>query len=448
VPPPPLTAADSLYRSTARYASISPQDAGLSRWGGDTTCDVIYGDCVSAAQSTHKFRTNVCSQLGGPSATVQRCNQIADADFQSDLASCRQQFLCATAADCKQSPVGPHGFRCCPPGTQACGTGSVPDCVPECPPRKLIPINASSCTCVCDPLLQECELTSAGFQKIRDPTTCVCVCPPVSCTGGKVQNPNTCLCECPPGWTECKGAGCRNLSNDRFHCGDCGNACAPDEDCCNGNCEKLNTEPNCGYCGAACSPWGQTCCVTPLGAAKGHCADLKTSQDCGSCGNACKANEKCCPGASKWDPYKCVDVLSSPAHCGTCTTKCSSTKICINGSCVCPSGQVDCGGECCVPSRCCANKCVDLNTDRDNCGGCGLKCEESTYNPTTNTVSVWPGTCQGGKCVCPTDMYLCGTVRCLHTQYFPVCCPPSAAIPYRYYGCPAGTTCCSTGCCV
>jgi hypothetical protein len=473
VPPPPLTAADSLYPSTGSYASLSSQDGAPYRWGGATNCDVIYGNCVSAAQSTHNFGTSVCSRLGGPSAAAQRCIQIADADFQSALASCRQQFLCASAADCKQSPVAPHGFRCCPPGTQACGTGSVPDCVPECPPRKLIPINASSCTCVCDPLLQECELTWEGFQKIRDPTTCLCVCPPATCTGGKIQNPNTCLCECPSGWTDCKNVGCRNLSGDRFNCGKCGNACAPDEDCCNGNCEKLNADPHCGSCGANCGASGQTCCVTPPGAARGHCSTLVTRQDCGQCGKTCADDELCCP-PDKTRPARCSNLLSTsdcgqcgiqcapgqgcchqsglgPAqcvslnttlNCGQCNKTCTG-GTCVNGTCVCPTGQVDCGGKCCAKT-CCPPKggqpayCADLTHDAKNCGGCGTQC------PTGQTC------CPPGKCVdLKTDLQNCGSCgktcipeadeTCLNGQC--QCLPGQA-----YVTCPAGgRTCCPSG---
>jgi hypothetical protein len=426
---------------------------------------------VSAAQSAHNFRTHVCSQLGGPSAAAQRCNQIADADFQSNLASCRKQFLCATAADCKQSPVGPHGFRCCPPGTQACGTGSIPDCVPQCPPRKLIPINASSCTCVCDPLLQECELTFEGFQKIRDPTTCLCVCPPATCTAGKVQNPNTCLCECPSGWRECKGSGCRNLTSDRFNCGDCGNACAPDEDCCNGSCEKLNADPHCGYCGGNCGAYGQTCCVTPPGAVKGHCSTLATRQDCGQCWSTCADTEICCP-PYKMRPARCSNLLST-SDCGQCgiqcapgqgcchqsgvgpaqcvslntTTNCGQCNkactggTCVNGTCVCPTGQVNCGGKCCAKT-CCPPQggqpayCADLTNDPKNCAGCGTQC------PTGQI-------CCTGKCVNPkTDVQNCGSCGNACDPNWETCLNGNCQCPsgQAYAQCPSGLwACCSAG---
>src|SRR5215203_5414934 len=44
---------------------------------------------------------------------------------------------------------------------------------------------------------------------------------------------------------------------------------------------------------------------------------------------------------------------------------CTAPKVRVGGQCVCPSGQTDCSGAC-----------VDLNTDRSNCGKCGNQCPE------------------------------------------------------------------------
>ena len=37
--------------------------------------------------------------------------------------------------------------------------------------------------------------------------------------------------------------------------------------------------------------------------------------------------------------------------------------MCTNGQCACPQGTVDCAGFC-----------VSTQTDRTNCGGCGITC--------------------------------------------------------------------------
>jgi hypothetical protein len=51
----------------------------------------------------------------------------------------------------------------------------------------------------------------------------------LSCVAGH------CTSNCPAGWQSCV-AGCRDVANDRLHCGICGNACAPGESCAQGSC--------------------------------------------------------------------------------------------------------------------------------------------------------------------------------------------------------------------
>ncbi len=57
----------------------------------------------------------------------------------------------------------------------------------------------------------------------------------------------------------------------------------------------------------------------------------------------------------------------------------------------CPAGMQTCGGNC-----------VDLNTDFNNCGGCGRACPAGTL-------------CQSGSCACSGGLTLCGTT-CVSTQ--------------------------------
>jgi hypothetical protein len=78
-----------------------------------------------------------------------------------------------------------------------------------------------------------------------------------------------------------------------------------------------------------------------------------------------------------------VDLSSDPQNCGTCGLRCPAGALCQNGQCsVCDPPQVGC-----------ANGCVDLSSDPNNCGACGTVC------PACNS-------CSGGQCffdtgICP-----------------------------------------------
>ena len=59
--------------------------------------------------------------------------------------------------------------------------------------------------------------------------------------------------ECRPR-ERCCGGRCRDVDEDRDHCGSCGNRCGPREKCCNGRCRDLISDPdNCGRCGRRCA---------------------------------------------------------------------------------------------------------------------------------------------------------------------------------------------------
>jgi hypothetical protein len=63
----------------------------------------------------------------------------------------------------------------------------------------------------------------------------------------------------------------------------------------------------------------------------------------------------------------------------------------------CPSGQTSCGGAC-----------VDLNTDTNNCGECGVCC-------VVGASCVATGTPPKGLCSCPIPTTMCG-IHCVNTQ--------------------------------
>lgn len=87
-------------------------------------------------------------------------------------------------------------------------------------------------------------------------------------------------------------------------------------------------------------------------------------------GSMCEAGETRC-GA------QCVDLSTSPEHCGACGMACeappNAVPICVDESCSseCMPGFSDCNGD---PSDGCE---VELASDRENCGGCGLVCQDA-----------------------------------------------------------------------
>ncbi|KAM5588768.1 protein GRIM REAPER-like [Rosa sericea] len=97
---------------------------------------------------------------------------------------------------------------------------------------------------------------------------------------------------------------------------------------------------------------------------------------------------------------KCVNVKTDKLNCGFCGRKCKQTEICCKGKCV--NVKTDklncgvCGYKCKYPGICCKGKCVNVKTDKLNCGICGYKCK-------------YPEICCKGKCVNPTcDKKNCG----------------------------------------
>ena len=74
------------------------------------------------------------------------------------------------------------------------------------------------------------------------------------------------------------------------------------------------------------------------------------------CEDTCGAGLALC-GAS------CVDLLTDKSNCGFCAQACDGNLVCLDGDCACPVGTVDCNGVC-----------ADLQTAHANCGTCGNAC--------------------------------------------------------------------------
>jgi hypothetical protein len=426
-----------------------------------TLCDDSYDRCAATAQTAYDQGTYRCSLYPTPN-----CERFYRQRLNADLAACAAQFWCASPNDCQVDRVSGYDPRCCL-GQQACAG----QCVPWCPPRKLIVVNDSSCGCVCDPFLAACEEVFGGLQRIRDPDTCLCRCltdaeTPCSLVGG-VRDPATCLCHCAdPRLSPCAGR-CVDLPSDPQNCGTCGNVCAADRSCCGGLCVALTTDQHCGRCGTNLQPpW--KCCLPP-GASRGfaaiigsdddcqdcfdrclapslgccspdqthstrYCDPGPTREHCGWCGQAitCSGTTECCrtPGGAKPPQFHCANLQTSVSDCGGCGNGCAPGRRCLNGTCQCPAALHPCGRTsssgpefCCDTAagmKCCGGstgRCVDVRNDRLNCGNCGVPCSSGKD-------------CVSGTCVCPSGSVTCGSG----------CCPPT--------GGPAANRDCCSGVCV
>ncbi len=151
---------------------------------------------------------------------------------------------------------------------------------------------------------------------------------------------------------------CADLASDSQNCGGCGVTCPGSSTCVNGVC--TGTPAGCGV--------GRDMAFCDLDAGQAlvccpgeGCVDSTSLHDCGACGNDCT---QAGPG----------QVCLGGQTCGV--TACAAT---MDGGETCPLGD---GGNL---GGCCSGRCVDLNSDNDNCGGCDSPCAGGT-------------TCQGGSC--------------------------------------------------
>lgn len=211
-------------------------------------------------------------------------------------------------------------------------------------------------------------------------------------------------------------------------------------------CDAGRNDPNnCGGCGMVCpySPNARSVCwdgvcATECNAGRADCdgaltlgCETNTATDpnnCGACGRVCGGQHvvyRCLSGACQFarcEPgwLDCdrsstngceVDAQSSRNNCGACGVRCGASERCELGACVgcgsCPANN-QCVAGACVPCRegttLCGNSCIDTQTDRGHCGGCGVVCSALT----NATVA-----CVGGACtfVCTTGFADCNGVR-------------------------------------
>jgi len=211
-------------------------------------------------------------------------------------------------------------------------------------------------------------------------------------TGTDVFHPSTggYTINCAEDWDPARPAPCGPCTPDCSGraCGDdgCGGSCATcsdglscvDYQCvcqgemCGGSCVDTQTDPaHCGGCDQPCTPGqlcaGGSCLCQPDCSCGGSCVDTATDEaNCGVCGTKCKGNTKWCIDSNcvRDCVVDCTDHDCGNDGCRGSCGDCSGLLFCnVQGLCVCPSGQSDCGGSC-----------VDTQIDELHCGGCDAPC--------------------------------------------------------------------------
>jgi hypothetical protein len=142
-------------------------------------------------------------------------------------------------------------------------------------------------------------------------------------------------------------------------------------------------------CGNACCPSGARCltaggkprCVCDATSCPSGCCQDGTCQPgtravaCGSGGAPCQT----CTGGTSCYTGSCVNLQTNRGNCGACGHICEPGLICVEGKCTTECQQ---DGDCLLGFRCCftsgptgtTGTCKDVLNDFNNCGACFRVC--------------------------------------------------------------------------
>lgn len=191
-----------------------------------------------------------------------------------------------------------------------------------------------------------------------------------------------------------------------------------------------------------------TACPTGLLACDGRCVDPSAdATNCGGCGKVCAGGELCrdaacvltcgaglakCadPQAGLGGAY-CSDLESDRENCGACGVRCAAGQQCEAGACT----------TACAPglTACADGKCHDLASDSGHCGACSTAAE--SHACVTGSACV-EGTCGG---TCSGTKQLCGDGSSHDVTSDAMNCG-ACSTKLENHACPAGARCVSGGC--
>jgi hypothetical protein len=233
------------------------------------------------------------------------------------------------------------------------------------------------------------------------------------CSNGK------CCYTCKAGWQDCNKDpkdGCEtDIGKDTNNCGSCGVKC-------NMTIPYASTKCNNQKCDYTCKAGWQDCnndmmrdgCETDTG---------KDVNNCGGCGVKCNqiipyasttCNNQKCDYTCKADWQDCnhdmmkdgceTDTGKDVNNCGGCGVKCNQTvpyasTKCSNCKCeyTCNSGWADCNKD--MKDGCE----IDVGNDVNNCGACGVACKDVPYATAVCSGSKCEYTCDQGWANCNGD---------------------------------------------
>lgn len=253
---------------------------------------------------------------------------------------------------------------------------------------------------------------------------------------------------------------CKNIVDDPANCGGCGIACAsgmcrarvcvvgeggpPPGDgsppgmcspmcsssqrCCGTTCVNRSVVAgtdgrsdssfsNCNGCGLACDAMRASACSSPVG--------MSSAPQC-LCGNfgQCAMGDVCVESGST---FQCVNLSTDRNNCGMIGHACAEGESCSGGMC-------GCGGTMCgTGTACCGGSCIDVTSNAANCGSCGTACGPNAPN------------CVASHCVCGTSGT--GCVAPVMGSLGESCCSGSC-VPNSDASCGCGVTCPSGDTCI
>jgi hypothetical protein len=246
--------------------SLPCQTPDLTRCPTPQGCICVYldrdndncGACGSHCPDGHSCLGGRCMCYRGNGIFEEPCNGSCYVDFRHDPANCGScGHACRLGEFCVSGSCSCGGSRCLP--CEMCEGGT---CVPVvCPSCQV----CADDLCVADPTQ---DGTICGFDQICCGGACVsmmeipnCGACGQDCRAGWVPNTRfactggACEYTCLGGWGDCDGRpenGCETeIALDHAHCGACGNACAPGQEC-----RWLQGLDCCTPCGSLCCPAG------------------------------------------------------------------------------------------------------------------------------------------------------------------------------------------------